>query len=612
MKVLVINSGSSSLKYELFDMNTESSLMSGAVSRIGMEGSEHKYECGGDNNRETIEAPDHLSALKAVLGTITSAAGSPISSLSQLGAVAHRVGHGGTKYRGPVIIDQEVKDEIRRLIPLMPLHHPAMLAGIEACQAVLPDIPHVAVFDTAFHSAIPDEAAVYGLPYEYFAKGIRRFGFHGNSHEYVALKAAEYLETPLRRLNVISCHLGNGASVCAIQRGHSIDTSMGFTPLEGLIMGTRVGDIDPGVITYLARSEGLSFEQIDDLFNRKSGLLGISGVSSDMREILAAADKGDPRALLAVKTFCYRVKRYIGAYLAVLGGAEVLIFTGGIGENGTAERARCVQGLERLGIAIDPLRNERCAVSAADPVFDISARYSAVQVLVIATDEELMMARQCARALDYRRSIKQDILSTNPKPIRISVSARHVHLCKKDVESLFGPGYVLTEKSRLHLDTDFAANEMVNLIGPKGRVDNVRVIGPERAKTQVEISRTEEFKLGIDAPIRESGDLKDSPGIIIEGPKGRVEIPEGVICAMRHIHMSPQDAENYGVRDRDMVMVKIDGDRELIFGDVMVRVKPDYKLEMHIDTDEANAAELPPVAQGYLVRIESREKACEQ
>ncbi len=607
MKVLVINSGSSSLKYELFDLNTEDSLMEGAVSRIGMESAEHNYSCGDQEARESIDAPDHLTALGPVLNALTSAPGAPVKSLSEIGAVAHRIGHGGSLYRGPVVIDQAVKDEIRRLIPLMPLHHPAMLAGIESCQAALPDVPHVAVFDTAFHSAIPDEAAIYGLPYEYFTKGVKRFGFHGNSHEYVALKAAEYLETPLRRLNIISCHLGNGASVCAIQRGHSIDTSMGFTPLEGLIMGTRVGDIDPGVITYLMRSEGLTADEIDDMFNKKGGLLGISGVSSDMREIIAAANGENNRALLAIKTFCYRVKRYIGAYAAVLGGADVLIFTGGIGEKGRGERARCLQGLEKLGFAIDPLRNERCAVSAADPVFDIGARHSAVNILVVATDEELMIARQCAKALDYRRSIKHDVLATDKRPIRISVSVRHVHLCRADVEALFGPGYVLTEKARLHLDSEYAANETVKLIGPRGRVDNVRVIGPERSKTQVEISRTEEFKLGIDAPIRESGDLKDSPGIILEGPAGKVELPEGVICAMRHIHMTPDDAKNFGVKDRDMVMVKIEGDRELIFGDVMVRVKPDYKLEMHIDTDEANAAELSPVAQGFLVRIEARE-----
>jgi acetate kinase len=606
MKVLVINSGSSSLKYELFDLNTEASLMSGAVTRIGLDAAQHAYACGGREDRRNIEAPDHLAALDLILQTLTGVEGSPIRNLAEIGAVAHRIAHGGSLYRGPVVIDQAVIDEIRRLVPLMPLHHPAMLAGIEACQKVLPDVPQVAVFDTAFHSAIPDEAAIYGLPYEIFAGGVKRFGFHGNSHEYVALKAAEHLETPLRRLNIISCHLGNGASACAIQRGHSIDTSMGFSPMEGLIMGTRVGDLDPGVIPYLMRTQNLTIDQIDDMMNRNSGLLGISGVSSDMRETLAAAEGGHARALLAIKAFCYRIKRYIGAYHAVLGGADALIFTGGIGEHSRGVRARCVQGLEKLGFAVDPVRNDRCAVNAAAPVYDIGARYTNVHCLVIATDEELMIARQCARALDYKRSIRRHVLETDRRPIRLSVSVRHVHLSKQDVEALFGPGRVLTEKQRLHLDSDYASHETVNLIGPRGRVDNVRAIGPERARTQVEISRTEEFKLGIDAPIRESGDLDGTPGMILEGPAGRIEIPEGVICAMRHIHMSPEDAENFGVKDRDIVLVRIEGERELIFGDVMVRVKPGYKLEMHIDTDEANAAELPPVAQGYLVRIESR------
>jgi acetate kinase len=606
MKVLVINSGSSSLKYELFDLNTEASLMSGAVTRIGLDDAQHAYACGGREDHRNIEAPDHLAALDLILQTLTGVEGSPIRNLAEIGAVAHRIAHGGSLYRGPVVIDQAVIDEIRRLVPLMPLHHPAMLAGIEACQKVLPDVPQVAVFDTAFHSAIPDEAAIYGLPYEIFAGGVKRFGFHGNSHEYVALKAAEHLETPLRRLNIISCHLGNGASACAIQRGHSIDTSMGFSPMEGLIMGTRVGDLDPGVIPYLMRTQNLTIDQIDDMMNRNSGLLGISGVSSDMRETLAAAEGGHARALLAIKAFCYRIKRYIGAYHAVLGGADALIFTGGIGEHSRGVRARCVQGLEKLGFAVDPVRNDRCAVNAAAPVYDIGARYTNVHCLVIATDEELMIARQCARALDYKRSIRRHVLETDRRPIRLSVSVRHVHLSKQDVEALFGPGRVLTEKQRLHLDSDYASHETVNLIGPRGRVDNVRAIGPERARTQVEISRTEEFKLGIDAPIRESGDLDGTPGMILEGPAGRIEIPEGVICAMRHIHMSPEDAENFGVKDRDIVLVRIEGERELIFGDVMVRVKPGYKLEMHIDTDEANAAELPPVAQGYLVRIESR------
>lgn len=609
MIVLVVNSGSSSLKYELVNLDNEQSLFSGAVTRIGMDDAQHSYTGINKKTVTKIAAPDHLKATEKVLETITAAEHSPLKNLSAIGAVAHRIGHGGLEYRSPVVIDQDVKEVIKKNIPIMPLHHPAMLAGIEACEKVLPLIPHVAIFDTAFHSAIPEEAAIYGLPYDYYDRGIRKFGFHGNSHDYVARKAAEYLETPLRRLNIISCHLGNGASVCAIERGHSIDTSMGFSPLEGLLMGSRSGDVDPGIITYIMRNDNLNAEEMDNLLNQKSGLLGISGVSSDMRDILAAAEEGNQCALLAVKAFCYRVKHYIGAYTAILGGADVLIFTGGIGENAASERARCVQNLEKIGFAVDPLRNDRCFLSVANPVCDISAPYSKATILVIATNEELMMAKHCAEAINYKAAIKSDLYSKNIRPIRVAVSVRHVHLSRKDVEALFGEGHRLTKKELLYLKTDYAAEETVNLIGPRAQINNVRIIGPERNQTQVEIARTEEFKLGIDAPIRESGDLKGSPGITIEGPAGRITIPEGVICAMRHIHMSPEDALLYGVKDRDIVMVKIKGDRELIFGDVLIRVSEGVKTEMHIDTDEANAAELPPVAEGFLVRIESRETA---
>jgi acetate kinase len=355
------------------------------------------------------------------------------------------------------------------------------------------------------------------------------------------------------------------------------------------------------------RNDGLDADEMDCILNSKSGLLGISGVSSDMRDILAAAEEGNQRALLAVKAFCYRVKHYIGAYTAILGGTDVLVFTGGIGENAVNERARCLQGLEKVGFAIDPLRNERCSVTTESPVCEISAPYSKATILVIATNEELMIARQCAKAIDYKAAIKSDLYAKNKRPIRVAVSVRHVHLSRVDVEALFGEGHRLTKTELLHLKSDYAAEETVSLVGPRARIDNVRVIGPERNQTQVEIARTEEFKLGIDAPIRESGDLKGSPGITIEGLKGRITIPEGVICAMRHIHMSPEDAVFYGVKDRDIVMVKIKGERELIFGDVLIRIAEGVNTEMHIDTDEANAAELPPVAEGYLVRIESRE-----
>jgi acetate kinase len=605
MNVLVINCGSSSLKYDLIDLDTEKTLFAGKLGRIGLEGSTHSFRQGSEKKSEPVEAGNLLAALKIALDTLVAG---PLGDRSSIGAVAHRIGHGGLRYRAPAVIDQEVKDEIRRLIPLVPLHHPAMLAGIEACQKILPDVPHVAVFDTAFHHSIPEEATVYGLPYEMFQKGIRKFGFHGNSHEFAAEIAAKYMETPLKRLNIVTCHLGNGASVCAVQRGQSVDTSLGFSPLQGLIMGTRVGDLDPGIVPYLIRTEGLSVEKIEELLHNQGGLLGISGVGSDMREILAAADEGNSRALLALKAFCYRVKLYIGAYMGVMGGLDVLVFTGGIGQNSRGVRARCVQGMEKLGIAIDHLRNDRVALDSDSPVFDISARHSRATVLAVATDEEIMIARHCAQALDYQRSIQRDVFSTDRRPLRVAVSAHHVHLCRRDVEALFGAGHQLTKKAPLFIDSQFACEETVNLVGPRGRVDRVRVLGPERSRTQVEISRTEEFKLGIDAPIRASGDLDGTPGITLEGPEGQVQLPEGVICAMRHIHMTPKDAEVYGVKDRDLVMVKMMGERELIFGDVLVRVNPAYKLEMHIDTDEANAAELSSVSQGFLVMIQSREQ----
>lgn len=589
MKILVVNCGSSSLKADLFDMDGERSLHASHVARIGLPGA---------------AAPDHGVALAVVLDELV--ADGPLGSLAEIDAVAHRVVHGGTRYRSAVLIDDDVIAQITRLIPLLPLHHPANLAGIRACTAAMPDAAQVAVFDTAFHRTIPDEAAIYGLPYELFRdRGIRKYGFHGHSHEYVAAAAARFLETPQRRLNIVTCHLGNGASVCAVQRGRSIDTSMGFGPLPGLIMGSRVGDLDPGIIPYLAAEDSLDMKQIDHMLNREGGLLGISGVSSDLREIQAAADGGDGRAALAIKAFCYRLKLYIGAYTAAMGGIDVLVFTGGIGEHSRGVRARAVQGLERLGIAIDLGANDACQLTAAAGVVDLSAAHSRCAVLAIATDEERMMARGCAAALDYRRTLQQ---ATDPFPVRVAVSAHHVHLCRADMDALFGEGHQLTVKAPLFIDSQFACQERLTLIGPRGRVERVRVIGPARSATQVEISRTEEFQLGIDAPVRASGDLAGSTGLTLEGPAGSVTLGEGVICAMRHVHMTPDDAAAAGVRNGDQVMVKMDGDRELVFGDVLVRVNPAYRLEMHIDTDEGNAADLPMISQGTLVAIQGRDE----
>jgi acetate kinase len=321
-----------------------------------------------------------------------------------------------------------------------------------------------------------------------------------------------------------------------------------------------------------------------------------------MREVLQAADEGNDRALLAVEAFCYRIKKYIGSLWTALGGLDVLVFTGGIGENSPEVRARVCQGLSSIGVALDEEGNRNPAFEGGAAV--ISTEESPVKVLVVPTDEERMIARETARAIS--REQISGIIKTQDRTIPIGVSAHHVHLCREHVEILFGEGHKLTAKAPLSQPGQFACEERVTLVGPKGRVERVRVLGPERNHTQIEISRTEEFKLGIDAPVRLSGDIDDSPGITIEGPEGVLHLDKGVICAQRHIHMNPEDALHFGIRDRDIVMIQVEGDRSLIYGDVVVRVKPSFALEFHIDTDEANAAELDSGMHARLHCVQSR------
>jgi len=405
-------------------------------------------------------------------------------------------------------------------------------------------------------------------------------------------------------LRIVSCHLGNGASVCAIDHGRSVDTSMGFTPAEGLLMGTRCGDLDPGVGVYLQRVAGLSSEEIDALLNRRSGLLGCSGVSSDMREVEAAAEAGDARALTALKVFCYRIRKYIGAYVAAMGGIDALVFTGGIGQGSAAVRAAAVQGLACMGIGVDPTRNRAAAGGAC--VQAVSPDGAAVPVLVIPADEERMIARETLRAVE-RQFLTRASQACRTEPIPIEVSAHHIHLSQEHVEALFGAGHRLTHHADLSQPGQFACKEQVTLVGPKGRIERVRVLGPARKATQAEIAMTEQFKLGIHPPIRESGDIDGTPGCTLEGPAGSVELDRGVICALRHIHMTPSDALRYGVRDKCTVRVRVTGDREMVFGDVLIRVDPSYALAMHIDTDEANAANLANGAEGYIEGIQNEE-----
>lgn len=603
--ILVLNCGSSSLKYSLFDTVDEQHLAHGTIERIGSgQMRQAQRSPRGEVNRE-LGAGGYPEALAAMLRELTAADTGVLREPGQVSVVGHRVVHGGERFSEAVLITESVLREIEALSPLAPLHNPVNLAGIREARRVFPLAPHVAVFDTGFHSTLPSYAYLYGLPYEYYEQQhVRRYGFHGMSHAYVCLRAAQYLRRPYNELEIVSCHLGNGASVCAVDHGRSVDTSMGFTPAEGLIMGTRCGDLDPGVVTYLERTAGLTGGQIDELLNKRSGLLGLSGISGDMRTIEQAADQGDHRALLALKAFCYRVRKYIGAYVAAMGGLDVVLFTGGIGQGSAGVRSLSLQGLRCMGICLDEQRNREAR--GFDEVCRISTDDSPIAVLVVPTDEQRMIARETLRALS--RSYLAQVLETQrQEPIPVEISAHHVHLTQEHVEALFGAGHQLTKVGDLSQPGQFACQEQVTLVGPKGRVPRVRVLGPVRRATQVEIAMTEQYQLGIHAPIRDSGDLDHTPGVALEGPAGSVAIDRGVICAMRHIHMTPEDALRYGLRDKSTVRVRIAGDREVIFGDVRVRVDPNYRLAMHLDTDEGNAANLKTGAQGYVDGIQSQD-----
>lgn len=396
MKILVINTGSSSLKYQLIDVDNEAVLAKGLCDRIGIDNSFLKHtKVGQDTIVLEKDMHNHKVAIKEVIKALTDEKTGVISDMSEISAVGHRVVHGGEEFYESVMIDDKVMAAIRGCIELAPLHNPPNIIGIEACQHLMPNTPMVAVFDTAFHQTMPKHAYLYALPYEIYEKyGVRKYGFHGTSHMYVSQRAAKMLNKPIEELKLISCHLGNGASVCAIDGGKSVETSMGFTPLAGLAMGTRSGTIDPAVISYLMEKEKMSINDINDFLNKKSGVLGISGVSSDFRDIEAAADTGNERAALAIEIFCYRVKKYIGEYAAVMGGIDAVIFTAGIGENNPLVRSKVLKNMEYMGIEIEWEKN-----SIRGKEIDLSLPSAKVKALVIPTNEELAIARETIKVL---------------------------------------------------------------------------------------------------------------------------------------------------------------------------------------------------------------------
>jgi len=400
MKILVLNCGSSSVKYKLLDMVTNEVLGAGGVEKIGMKGSFLKH-IRRDGKKVVLkgEILEHQLAVEYILGVLTSEKHGAIKSLEEINAVGHRVVHGGEKFNTSVLITEEVIQKIVECIDIAPLHNPPNLAGIHAISELLPHVPQVAVFDTAFHQTMPEYAYMYGIPYSLYKKyGIRRYGFHGTSHRYVSKRACDFLGLDYTKTRMITAHIGNGASITAIENGKSVDTSMGFTPIEGLMMGTRSGDVDLGVVTFLMEKEMIGTASVSTLFNKHSGVLGISGISSDMRDIEHAIEEGNERAILAMEMYEYRIKKYVGSYAAALGGVDVIVFTGGVGENQTTTREYVCEGLGFMGVKID---NELNAKSHGVEVL-ISTPESTVKVVVIPTDEEFMIASDTLEIIERK------------------------------------------------------------------------------------------------------------------------------------------------------------------------------------------------------------------
>ena len=402
MKILVINAGSSSLKYQLIDMATEAVVAKGLCERIGIDGSKLTHKLPGKADVEIEKPmPDHNEAIRLVLEALVDKAHGAVKSMREIGAVGHRVVHSGEDFTESVLLTDKVLEICKKNTDLAPLHQPANVMGIEACTAAMPGVPQVLVFDTAFHSTMPKYAYMYGLPYEYYEKyKVRRYGFHGTSHKFVSSEAARFLKKDIKSLKIVTCHLGNGSSISAVKNGKCIDTSMGFTPLEGVPMGTRSGDVDPSVVEYLMNKTGMDVHQTVEVLNKKSGMKGLSGISPDFRDLCAAEEKGDERAILALDVFGYTVKRFVGAYAAAMNGLDVLVFTAGVGENTESVRSRVAGDMEYLGIKLDESKNRN---GQRGIIRDISAADSRVRVLIVPTNEELVIARETKEIVEKQK-----------------------------------------------------------------------------------------------------------------------------------------------------------------------------------------------------------------
>jgi acetate kinase len=576
MHILSLNAGSATLKFGVFDPVSATALMEATIDRPAVDAAAF----------DEIERRLRDTGMPAI------------------DAVGHRVTHGGPRLSEAVLVDADVEREIEQAAPLVPQHNPVALAGIRLARERWPGLPQVAVFDTAFHAGMPQRASLYAVPQAWRDAGVRRYGFHGLSHRHVLATVSGALERAPEDLRIVSCHLGNGASLCAIDRGRSIDTSMGMTALEGLVMGTRSGDLDPGVQGFVARTLGLDPAQIEAALYHDSGLKALSGISSDLREIETQARQGHAGARTALQVHAYRVRKYIGAYAAAMGGCDAIAFTGGAGENSAALRRRILEGLEFLGVRLDEERNESFGASGA-AVAELQAPHSQVAVLAVRAREQLIIARETADVLRHaqRPPPPQDF------SMPVAISAHHVHLTQAAVEALFGDGHALRVLQPLSQPGFYAAEETVAVIGERDRLERVRVVGPCRAANQIEISRTEAIRLGIDAPLRLSGDLAGSAEVTLAGPAGMLRTT-GLIVARRHLHLTSADARRLGVEHRGEIEVALDTPRGTVLGQVALRVDDGAVLELHLDTDEANAAGLRGAGEGLLQRSDCKARVC--
>jgi acetate kinase len=590
MNVLVFNAGSSSLKFGVFEVGSDAvEIFKGSFERFRDGQCDYRFRHGTIDEKGSADCSGIEAALERIPDVLKR------FGLLHINAIGHRVAHGGSIFAGPAVLDNLKIEEIESLTPLAPLHNPASLKAIRLARKLWPETPQIAVFDTSFHLTNPPFATTYAVPEEWREAGLRRFGFHGTSHKYVALRAAQEIGRPLADLQIVSVHLGNGASACAVNRGASLDSSMGMTPLEGLVMGTRSGDVDPGAFGFMSRQFGLSIQQIEDALNNDSGLKGLTG-SSDMRDIEARAAEGDARAQLAIEVYAYRARKYIGAYAAAMGGLDAVVFTGGIGENSPSMRRRICDGFDFMGMVLDHERNQSVDLAnyAAPQIQSYGSR---VRVLVTETAEQLMIARETAAALKRPAPIEARI--------PVAVSARHVHLSRESVDRLFGSDYELKPVALLRQPGHWIAEERIALEGPKGSLERVAILGPLRPRTQIEVSRTDSFALGIDIPVRESGKLDGTPSVTIIGPAGRL-VTDGLIVAARHIHTNPEDAARLGLEDGELIDVRVgDTHRGVTLEGALVRIGANSFTEMHIDTDEANAAGIGPTSEGELLPEQS-------